>query len=57
MRLSILVPSFTRTKVSTEARRSGRRKENVRLNPVVPLFTRTKVSTGGQEVTTEDRER
>jgi hypothetical protein len=29
----------------------------MRLSPKGPLFTRTKVSTGGQEVTSEDRER
>ncbi len=29
----------------------------MRLSPLVPPFTRTKVSTGGQEVTSEDRER
>jgi hypothetical protein len=75
VRLSPLVPPFTRTDVSTggqevksddseceaestgssvhkdqgeystEARRSRRRTENVRLSPMVPLFTRTKVST------------
>ncbi len=29
----------------------------MRLSPMVPPFTQTKVSTGGQEVTSEDRER
>jgi hypothetical protein len=29
----------------------------MRLSPMVPPFTKTKVSTGGQEVTSEDRER
>jgi hypothetical protein len=59
VRLSPTVPPFTKTKVSMvqEARRSYRRTENVRLSPLVPPFTKTKVSTGGQEVTSEDRER